>query len=79
MKDADTAWNDKRIKLPYPAFSVYPDDKEIYDRIAMLNKKENESQEPLPQEEGIKTPVEEVKEIAETKLPILLKKRKDIL
>lgn len=71
MIEADTAWKEERIKLPYPAFSVYPDSEEIYARVEILNKKFNES-------------VEEVKEnneenIVETKLPILLQKRKDKL
>lgn len=74
MIEADTAWRENRVKLPYPAFSVYPDDEEIYARIELLHKKVTETSDP----------VEEVKEnneekIVEKQIPILLKKRKDII
>lgn len=75
MIDADSAWTDKRVKLPYPAFSVYPDEEEIYDRIHLLSTRLTNTQDTQPEvrEE------EPVKEVVETKLPILLQKRKDIL
>lgn len=74
MIKADTAWREERIKLPYPAFSVYPDNEEIYARMEVLHKKVTETSEPI---EEVKENNEE--KIVETKLPILLQKRKDKL
>lgn len=70
MSEADKAWREDRVKLPYPAFSVYPNDEEIYARIELLHKKITETSEPDKVEEP---------QVVESKIPILLKKRKDIL
>lgn len=75
MEEADSAWKDKRVKLPYPPFSVYPDEEEIYNRMQLLSKRLTDTQDTQPEvrEE------EPVKEVVEPKLPILLQKRKDKL
>lgn len=77
MIEAESAWKDKRVKLPYPAFSFYPDEEEVYNRINLLSKKLNDTQETQHTQHTQPEVCEE--EIAETNLPILLKKRKDKL
>lgn len=88
MIKADIAWREERVKLPYPAFSVYPENEEIYARIEVLHKKlgENDAKENDTKEKVVSTYLVEnpdeknqVKTEVETKLPILLKKRKDKL
>jgi hypothetical protein len=93
VRDADIAWKEKRVKLPYPAVK-YPSEEEIYSRIEMLHKKLEKTvmenvvptdliaipaeEDETELEDEIKLEVEIKKEV-ETKLPILLQKRKDIL
>ena len=72
MIESDKAWREKRVKLPYPEFSAYPSEDEIYDRIEMLHKRSKEIEDEASPEM-----VEE--KVVEKQIPILLKKRKDII
>ena len=83
MKDADIAWKENRVSLPYPSFSMYPSEEEVYNRIELLIKKQGDvnAKEKVDTTTlvGSVTEKTEVMPEVETKLPILLQKRKDIL
>ena len=93
LKDADVAWKEKKINLPYPEFNAYPNDEDIYNRIEFLHKIQKEKGEADAQEKIKTTKVvgvvpEEIQkeitpqdtvEVTETEIPVLLKKIKGIL
>jgi hypothetical protein len=80
MKDVDIAWKEQKIKLPFPSMPMYPDEEDIYNRIELLHRIQSEQKKDAQENEtSVVENILEVKESVETKLPILLQQRKDIL